>query len=66
MKRIGKDHPSAWQVGINWSRVCYGYQPELTEAWFDCSAPFRQEAHFSPVFQQSVFWVVTQTLQCFY
>jgi hypothetical protein len=66
LQRLGKDHPSAWQAGINWSRVCYGFQPELTEAWFDCAGAFRQEAHFSPVFQQSVFWVVTQSLQCFY
>jgi hypothetical protein len=66
LNRIGKDHPSAWQVEINWSRVCYGFQPELTEAWFDCAGAFRQESKFSPVFQQSVFWVVTQSLQCFY
>jgi alkylhydroperoxidase family enzyme len=66
LARIGKDHPSAWQVDINWSRVCFGYQPELTQAWFDCAAAFRQESSFSSVFSNSIFWVVTDALKCFY
>jgi alkylhydroperoxidase family enzyme len=66
LKRIGADHPAAWQAGILWSRVCYGFQPELTDAWFACAAAFRQEAKLDRVFEQSIFWVVTRSLQCFY
>jgi AhpD family alkylhydroperoxidase len=66
LKRIGDKHPAGWQAGILWSRVCYGFQPELTDAWFACAAAFRQEARLDRVFEQSVFWVVTQSLQCFY
>jgi alkylhydroperoxidase family enzyme len=64
--RIGKKHPGAWQMDILWSRVCYGYQPELTEAWFSCVSAFRQETTWDPVFSQSIFWVVTRSLKCFY
>jgi alkylhydroperoxidase family enzyme len=66
LKRIGKDHPSAWQVDIRWSRVCYAHQPELTEAWFDCAAAFRQESQIDRKFGNAIFWVVTQALQCYY
>src|SRR5262249_55064116 len=34
LKRIGANHPAVWQTDIRWSRVCYGFQPELTDAWF--------------------------------
>jgi alkylhydroperoxidase family enzyme len=66
LKRIGEKHPAAWQTGIRWSRVCYGFQPELTDAWFACAAAFRQEAKLDRVFEQWIFWVVTQSLRCFY
>jgi len=66
LKRIGDNHPAAWQTGIRWSRVCYGFQPELTDAWFACAAAFRQEAKLDPAFEQGIFWVVTRSLQCFY
>jgi alkylhydroperoxidase family enzyme len=66
LRRLGKGHPAAWQSGILWSRVCYGYQPELTDAWFASAAAFRQETAWDPVFSQSIFWVVTRSLKCFY
>jgi alkylhydroperoxidase family enzyme len=66
LRRIGEKHPGAWQADILWSRVCYGYQPELTDAWFGCVAAFRQESEWDPVFSQSIFWVVTRSLKCFY
>ena len=66
LRRIGKKHPGAWQADILWSRVCYGYQPELTDAWFACVAAFRQESQLEPLFTQSIFWVVTRELSCFY
>jgi alkylhydroperoxidase family enzyme len=66
LNRLGENHPAAWQAGILWSRVCYGYQPELTDAWFDCSGAFRQETDLDRFLQNSVFWVVTESQQCFY
>jgi len=65
-QRLGNDHPGLWQLDIVWSRVCYGYQPELTQAWFDCVAAFRQESGLDRVFEQSLFWIVTRSLHCFY
>lgn len=65
-KRLGDAHPGLWQVDIHWSRVCYGYQPELTQAWFDCVAAFRQEAELDRIFEQELFWIVTRSLHCFY
>jgi hypothetical protein len=66
LRRIGKEHPAGWQMGIRWSRVCYGFQPELTDAWFACTQAFREEAKLDRVFEQCLFWVVTQSLQCLY
>ena len=65
-RRLGEGHPALWQSGIVWSRVAYGYQPELTDAWFDCSGAFRQESSLDSDFLNSVFWVVTDSLNCFY
>jgi hypothetical protein len=66
LRRIGEKHPGAWQTDILWSRVCYGYQPELTDGFFGCVAAFRQETALEPVFSQSVFWIATRALRCFY
>ncbi|MHB1421969.1 MAG: carboxymuconolactone decarboxylase family protein [Gemmataceae bacterium] len=65
-KRLGDGHPGLWQSDILWSRVCYGNQPELTDAWFACAAAFRQEAGLDRLLEQSLFWIVTRSLQCFY
>ncbi len=64
--RIGANHPLQWMTGIVWSRVAYGYQPTLTDAWFDVVAAFRIESGLDLVTQNSVFWVVTESLRCFY
>ncbi len=66
LKRIGENHPAAWQAGIVWSRVCYGHQPELTDAWFETAGAFRQETKLDRLFHNAIFWVVTESLQCFY
>jgi alkylhydroperoxidase family enzyme len=65
-KRMGQGHPALWQNGIIWSRVCYGHQPELTDAWFDTATAFRQEAHMDGTFGNGIFWTVTDALDCFY
>jgi hypothetical protein len=64
--RLGKDHSTLWQHGIVWSRVCFGHQPVLTAAWFDATAAFRQECDLDPLFTTCLFWVVTDSLNCFY
>jgi alkylhydroperoxidase family enzyme len=53
-------------VRIRWSLVCYGYQPELAAGWSACTRAFGQEARQDRVFEESLFWVVTRTLHCFY
>lgn len=53
-------------VRIKWSLVCYGYQPELAMGWSRCTGAFRREAKQDRVFEESLFWVVTRTLNCFY
>jgi alkylhydroperoxidase family enzyme len=53
-------------VRIRWSLVCSGYQPELAAAWSACTRAFGEEARQDRVFEESLFWVVTRSLQCFY
>ena len=53
-------------LGIRWSLVCAGYQPELANGWSACTRAFGQEAAMDRVFEESLFWVVTRTLTCFY
>lgn len=51
---------------IVWSNISYGYQPRLTQAWFDCMRAFQQERDLDRVFANSLFWVITRSNQCFY
>lgn len=51
---------------IKWSLVCMGYQPELAAAWSATTRAFREEAQQDRVFEESLFWVVTRTIHCFY
>jgi alkylhydroperoxidase family enzyme len=58
--------PPARPVRIRWSLVCDGYQPELALGWSACTRAFAEEAKQDRVFEESLFWVVTRTLNCFY
>jgi hypothetical protein len=51
---------------VLWSNVSMGYQPRLTQAWFECMRIFGQEAQMDRVFSGSLFWVVTRSNECFY
>jgi alkylhydroperoxidase family enzyme len=51
---------------VHWGLVCRAYQPELAAAWSACMHAFAAEAEQDPVFEQSLFWVVTASLHCFY
>jgi len=65
-KQLPADLQSARPVRIRWSLVCLGYQPELALAWSACTRAFGQEAKQDRVFEESLFWVVTRTQECFY
>jgi hypothetical protein len=51
---------------IKWSLVCIGYQPELALGWSACTRAFGEEAKQDRVFEESLFWVITRTIHCFY
>lgn len=53
-------------IRIKWSLLTYGYQPRLTAAWIGGLRAFQQESDLDAVFHESMFWVVTRSLQCFY
>ncbi len=60
--RLPRREPGA----IRWGLVCRTYQPELAAAWALCRRNFGAEANQDPVFEASVFWVVTQARESFY
>jgi alkylhydroperoxidase family enzyme len=51
---------------VRWGLVCRTYQPELAAAWSACTHAFAVEAEQDPVLEQSVFWLITHKLHCFY
>lgn len=51
---------------IVWSRFGYGYQPELTRGWIEALHTFYREAKIDPIQENSVFWIVTRSNDCFY
>jgi len=53
-------------VKIRWSLVCRGYQPELADGWGACMGTFGEEAQQDRVFEESLFWVITREINCFY
>jgi alkylhydroperoxidase family enzyme len=53
-------------IRIRWSLVCLGYQPDLAAAWSACTRAFGDEANQDRVFEESLFWIVTRTIHCFY
>jgi hypothetical protein len=58
--------PPPQPTRIKWSLVCIGFQPELAFAWSNCLRTFTQEAKQDRVFEESLFWVVTRSIDCFY
>jgi hypothetical protein len=66
LKGLSPGVARARPVRIRWSLVCMGYQPQLASAWSACTRSFGQESKQDRVFEESLFWVVTRSLQCFY
>jgi alkylhydroperoxidase family enzyme len=66
-KRLPPDVPVPPKpLRIRWSLVCSGYQPELAAGWSACTRGFGEDARQDRVFEESLFWVVTRSLECFY
>ncbi len=63
---IPKDQRPKHPVRILWTLVCRGYQPELAAGWSACMRIFAEEAKQDRVFEESVFWIITRTIHCFY
>jgi hypothetical protein len=59
-------YPPDRPVRIKWSLVVLGHQPRLGSAWINCLRTFGKEANQDRVFEETLFWVVTRSLQCFY
>lgn len=59
-------YPPDREMKIKWSLVVLGYQPELGSTWLRCLRVFGRESGFDRVLGESMFWIVTRSLQCFY
>ncbi len=59
-------YPRAKPLKIRWSLLVSGRQPILGPAWIKTTRTFGAESKQDRVFEESLFWVVTRTLQCFY
>lgn len=59
-------YPADPPVRIKWSLVVLGYQPPLGVAWLQGLRTFGREAKQDRVLEESMFWVITRSLQCFY
>jgi alkylhydroperoxidase family enzyme len=66
-KNIPPDSPRRDKpTRIQWTLLTVGHQPRLTLAWFGGLAGFRDDSDLDMIQQESMFWVVTRSLQCFY
>ncbi|HWB12803.1 MAG TPA: hypothetical protein VG826_26490 [Pirellulales bacterium] len=63
---IPEDQRPKEPVRILWTLVCRGYQPELAAGWSACLRTFAEESQQDRVFEESMFWVITRTIHCFY
>jgi alkylhydroperoxidase family enzyme len=59
---LSRDKPNR----VRWSLVVVGYQPKQGPAWLRCLRTFGPEAKQDRVLEESIFWVITRNLQCFY
>lgn len=59
-------YPPDRPVRIKWSLATLGHQPQLTMSWLKVLRVFSREAKQDHMFEETYFWVVTRSLQCFY
>ena len=48
------------------SGICTNPQQLFAAGWSACTRAFAQESEQDRVFEESLFWVVTRSLKCFY
>ena len=65
-KNLPREYQKRDKPSIRWSLVCMSYQPELTAAWFNGMGAFGAESRQDHVLEESLFWVITRTVNCFY
>jgi alkylhydroperoxidase family enzyme len=59
-------YPRAKPLRIRWSLLVSGRQPKLGPAWIKTTRTFGSESQQDRVFEETLFWVVTRSLRCFY
>jgi len=59
-------YPRARPLRIRWSLLVSGRQPTMGPAWIKTTRTFGSESKQDRVFEESLFWVVTRSLRCFY
>ena len=59
-------YPRDRPLKIRWSLLVSGRQPVLGPAWIKTTRTFGSESKQDRVFEESLFWVVTRSLRCFY
>lgn len=58
--------PPGRTIKIRWSLTVMGYQPAVANAWLNCLRTFEAESKQDRRFEESLFWVVTRSVDCFY
>jgi alkylhydroperoxidase family enzyme len=53
-------------TSIVWSLMCYGYVPELAIPWTNTTRTMWVELPGDRVFEESLFWIQTRTIECNY
>jgi alkylhydroperoxidase family enzyme len=59
-------YPRSKPLRIRWSLLVSGRQPKLGPAWIKTTRTFGSESQQDRVFEETLFWVVTRSLRCFY
>lgn len=59
-------YPPDKPTRVKWSLCVLGYQPQLGMLWLKGLRTFGREADQDRVFEESLFWVITRSLDCFY
>jgi alkylhydroperoxidase family enzyme len=53
-------------TSIVWNLMCYGYVPELAVPWTTTTRTMWAESPGDRVFEESLFWIQTRTIECNY
>ena len=53
-------------TSIVWNLMCYGYVPELAIPWTNATRTMWAELPGDRVFEESLFWIQTRTIECNY